>query len=205
MRQQCNTEVGPRKVAIFHSDPETRKTLGEALEQLGHQLVCYGDDGAELTRCATANDQVNLILTGNRLGSIDGVSALLEIAEERNIPAIMVTKQRDLETVERALQDHVMAYLVEPVSVEELKPTIYLVIKRFEQFEELRREVADLQELLETRRHIERAKAVIMRRHDISESEAYSRLRKAAMDNRIKIVETAKEILDADAVSSEGS
>lgn len=197
-----NYDVGSRSVAIFHPNEETRDTLSSAMKDLGHQILCEGDDGRDLVNCVKENENINLIIAGDRLSTIDGVSALLEVSDYRNVPAIVVASQRSLEMVERALQDHVMAYLIEPVSAEEIKPTVYLVIRRFEQFEDLRNEVANLQDLLESRRHIERAKGVLMRKHDIDENEAYSRLRKSAMDQRIKIVDQAKRVLDEEIVAS---
>ncbi len=59
----------------------------------------------------------------------------------------------------------------------------------------LRDQVAELKETIFVRRKIERAKAVIMRRSDVDESEAYNRLRRIAMDSRSKIVEAADKIL----------
>lgn len=192
-------KIGPRHVGVFHHDPEVRQKLIKAISDLGHNVVLEGDDGKEMVRSVLELTEIDLLVTGNRLSSIDGVSALLDISDHRTIPAIVVTAQRSLEMVERALQDHVMAYLVEPIAIEEIKPTIYLVVRRFEQFEDLKQEVADLHGLLETRRHIERAKAVLMRRHDIDEHSAYSKLRRTAMDQRIKIVDTAKNILEKEA------
>lgn len=195
-------EIGIRRVAVFHHDPETLQTIIRALEQLGHEISFSGDDGRHLVNTVRSNPEVDMIVTGNQLSSIDGVSALLEIADQRDVPAIVVTRQRSLEMVERALQDHVMAYLIEPITAEEIKPTVYLVVKRFEQFVELKQEVEDLQELLETRRNIERAKGVLMRRHDINENQAYSRLRKAAMDGRVKIIAVAMDILKEDSLAT---
>lgn len=195
-------EIGIRRVAVFHHDADVRQTITRALEQLGHQVPLSGTDGRQLAEAVMNNAEIDMIVTGNQLSTIDGVSALLEIADQRDVPAIVVTRQRSLEMVERALQDHVMAYLIEPLTAEEIKPTVYLVVKRFEQFVELKQEVEDLQELLETRRNIERAKGVLMRRHDIDENEAYGRLRRTAMNGRTKIISVAMKILKQDAIAT---
>ena len=89
-----NYDVGSRSVAIFHPNEETRDTLSSAMKDLGHQILCEGDDGRDLVNCVKENENINLIIAGDRLSTIDGVSALLEVSDYRNVPAIVVASQR---------------------------------------------------------------------------------------------------------------
>jgi GAF domain-containing protein len=50
-----------------------------------------------------------------------------------------------------------------------------------------------IQEELETRKLVERAKGILMKHHSLSEEEAFKRIRKASMDSR----KTMREIADA--------
>ncbi len=190
------------KVAVWHADEDVRNTLCAAIDSIGYEVTAVGEVGAELIEHALKTEDPDncpdLVICGLDLKDRNGVRCLIKIAETRSIPAIMVTDDKSLASVEKALEDHVMAYLVEPVRESEIRPTIYLVLRRFEQFEELKEEVQDLQESLRVRKLIERAKAVIMRRSDIDEDKAYERLRRFAMDNRIKMAEAAEKILDVE-------
>lgn len=52
-----------------------------------------------------------------------------------------------------------------------------------------------IQEELETRKLVERAKGVLMKKHGLSEDEAFKRIRKASMDSRKTMREIAEAIL----------
>jgi AmiR/NasT family two-component response regulator len=197
-------EIPPLKVLLAHGNAAVRETITEALRRLKHEDIRMGQSGKDLVRQALESPP-DLIITGVELAEQDGVSALLEISEQATIPAIIVTQQRSLEVVERALADHVMAYLLEPIQAAEILPTIYLVWLRFEQFEDLRKEVESLKQALGDRKLIERAKGVLMRRANVDEETAYKRLRRMATDHRIRMSEAAERVLSVDTLLEESS
>jgi len=92
----------------------------------------------------------------------------------------------------------VMAYLIEPIKSAEIMPTIYLVLKRFEQFQELQAENESLKQALADRKLIDRAKGVLMKRAGIDEDAAYKRLRRLATNNRIRMAEAAERVLSVE-------
>ncbi len=184
------------KVLIAHREQTIRTVLQESLASLHHEVVKLCSTAQELVFEATQSERADLIFTGVDLPDGDGITALLEISATTAIPAVVVTPQRSLGIVEKALRDHVMAFLIEPIEKEEILPTIYLVLRRFEQFEELRRENADLKQALEDRKIIERAKGVLMSRGSLDEEAAYAKLRRIATDHRVKLVVAAKSVLD---------
>jgi response regulator NasT len=171
-----------------------------ALEEMiarttGDVAVCYS--ARELINRAIS-ERPDLIITVVDLPDMDGVSALVEISNTVSIPAIVVTPRTSLEIVERAMLDHVMAYLVEPVEEAEIRPTVHLVLRRFEQFQEMQAEVDSLRQALADRKVIERAKGVLMRRENLDEDAAYKQLRRAATDGRIRLIEVARKVLADD-------
>jgi response regulator NasT len=182
-------------VLVAHSNEATFKVIKAALEQLGCAVIDGCLTAASLVRRAF-DEEPDLIVTGIGFPDSDGVSALLEISQFRAIPSIVVTTQRSMEVVERAARDHVMAYLIEPVEREDVQPAVYVVLKRFEEFEELRSEVIDLRQALSDRKVIERAKGIIMHRDELTEEASYKLLRRMATDHRIKLVEAARQVLD---------
>ncbi len=99
---------------------------------------------------------------------------------------------------ERAASAHVATYLVKPVSESDLLPAIALAFARFNEFQELHKEVDTLRESLETRKLVERAKGILMRRLNLTEEEAFRRLQKRSQNENKKLGEIAQAIITAD-------
>ncbi|MDF1656246.1 MAG: ANTAR domain-containing protein [Verrucomicrobiales bacterium] len=188
-------DSGPHSIFIAHSLPETRETLEKELKSLGHEIVGISSSCKETLEHVIANPP-RLIVSGIDFPDGDGVDTLVKISESRILPSIVVTSNATLERVERAMDDHVMAYLMEPVDAVDLKPSIHVVLRRFEQFEELHQEVRELKGALSTRKKVERAKGILMAKNELTEEEAYLQLRASATKNRISMSKVADLIID---------
>ena len=95
---------------------------------------------------------------------MDGIDAARQIYRDCPIPVILVSAYHDQELVERAEEDHVLAFLVKPIKQADLEPAIAIATRRFEQFQALRQEAADLRQALEDRKLIEKAKGLLMKK-----------------------------------------
>jgi response regulator NasT len=102
--------------------------------------------------------------------------------------------------MKRAETECILACLIKPIKPEDLEPAISLSMRRFEQFQALRREAVDLRRALEDRKLIERAKGIVMKRLAIEEGIAYRRLRKLASDRNWKLADLAQRIVAADEI-----
>ena len=69
---------------------------------------------------------------------------------------------------------------------------------RFEHFQTLAKEAADLRQALEDRKVIERAKGILMKKAGLDEQTAFRRLQKLASDKNLKLVELSRMIVTAD-------
>ena len=138
----------------------------------------------------------DLVILDVKMPVLDGISAAEQIARARLAPVVMLTafSQRDL--VERARDAGAMAYLVKPFSKADLVPAIELAVSRYAEMRALEHEVEDLGERLETRKLVERAKAVLQSRYDLAEPEAFRWMQKAAMDRRLTMREVARVVID---------
>ena len=191
-----NKSSYPTRVLIAHRKPDVRRQLAESVERLGFEVTASVDSTHEIRECVE-KDRPAVILTGIKLVDGDAIRVLIEVSAEEPLPAIVITSRDSLREVERALQDHVMAYLLEPVDVDEIQATIYLVLRRFEQFQTLRAEVEDLKQALSDRKVIERAKGILMSRAHLDEAEAFRRLQKLASEKRTKLAAIAQAIVTA--------
>lgn len=188
------------RIAIAEDEPDMREYLEMTLPRLGHQVVVAAENGRELVeRCRTARP--DLVITDIKMPEMDGIAAATQIFQEGPVPVILLSAYHDPELIERAEADHVLAYLVKPITEADLRPTIAIAMRRFEQFQTLWKETADLRQALEERKVIERAKGALMKRANVDEVEAFRRLQRLATDKRVKLVEVARLILTVEVIS----
>ena len=111
-------------------------------------------------------------------------------------PIVLFTEDNDTSHVRNAIAAGVTAYVVAGMAPERVRPVLDVALARFHHEEGMRRELADARLQLSERKTIDRAKGILMNRHGMSEEDAYSRLRKTAMDKGLKLADVAQRILD---------
>ncbi len=185
-----------RTIHLAHGDPDSRAIIHTILDTLSHDVRLLTDSGAELIAKSIA-DPPELIIAAPRLADMDGIEAMIQIGKSKPTAGIVIAKSDDLDKVERALEDHVMAYLVEPITAETIQPAIFLAEGRFEHFQSLDRKIDQLETKLEDRKVIERAKGIVMQIRGLSEEEAHRYLQSCATKSRQKLVDLAQTICTA--------
>jgi response regulator NasT len=111
-------------------------------------------------------------------------------------PIVLFTQDEDTTHVRDAIAAGVTAYVVAGLAAERVKPVLEVALARFQHEEGLRRELADARTELSDRKLIDRAKAILIKRHGLQEEDAYARLRKTAMDKGLKLAEVAQRLID---------
>jgi response regulator NasT len=188
----------PLRIAVAEDERDTREYLRELLQRLGHKVVTAASGRQLVEQCRLLHP--DLILTDIKMPDLDGIEAAVQVNADKSVPVILVSGYHDAALLERAGVDDIMAYLVKPVSQAGVEAAIVLALRRFEQFQAVRREAADLKQALEDRKVIERAKGIVMRRLRVSEDDTYRRLRNLATDHNLKLVDVAQTSLQADEV-----
>jgi AmiR/NasT family two-component response regulator len=185
------------RIAVADDEPDMRDYFLKCLTRMGHQVVLVAQNGRQLVEGCRA-ERPDLVITDIKMPDMDGIDAAVHIYRDRPIPVILVSAFHDAALIERAEGDHVLGYLVKPIKQADLEPAISLTMRRFEQFQALRREAADLRQTLEDRKVIERAKGVLMKRGALEEPEAFRRLQRLASEKSRKLVDIAQMILIAE-------
>jgi AmiR/NasT family two-component response regulator len=184
------------RIAVADDERDMRDFYERILPRMGHQVVAAVASGDELVRaCHAARPE--LIIVDIKMPEMDGIDAAREVCREEPIPVILVTAYHDAELVERAAEEHVLAYLVKPIDEKDLEPAIALAMRRFEQFNALRQEATNLRQALEDRKLIERAKGILMRKAGLDEQAAFRRLQKLSSSRNQKLIDVARMILAA--------
>jgi len=181
-------------VVVAEDEALIRMDLVEMLGELGYQVVAQASDGQQAVDLVR-DLRPGLVFLDIAMPIRDGLSAAEEIAGDGLAPIVMVTAFSQREAIERATAAGVMGYLVKPFTRSDLVPAIEVAVSRWRQYVDLQEQVGDLQSRLAVRKAVERAKAQLEDRLGVTESEAYSILRRRAMDGRITLDEAALEIL----------
>jgi response regulator NasT len=129
---------------------------------------------------------------------MDGLAAAREITGERRAAVLILTAFSQRNLIEQARDAGVLAYLVKPFQTGELVPAIEVALGRFQEMKALESENKNLEEQLETRKVVDRAKGMLMDRHGMTESDAFSFIQRTAMRERRTMKAEAQRIIDGD-------
>ena len=182
-------------MVIAEDEVLIRMDLKEMLTEEGYHVVGEAGDGQEAIRLAEEH-RPDLVILDVKMPVLDGIAAAEQIAKQRIAPVVMLTafSQRDL--VERARDAGAMAYLVKPFNITDLVPAIELAVSRFQELSQLEAEVLGLQERLETRKAIDRAKGLLQEQLQLSEPDAFRWIQKTAMDLRLSMRQVADGVIE---------
>lgn len=184
------------RVGIAEDDLATRGVLRQMLEALGHTVVFMVETGGQLvSECLAAPP--DLVLTDIAMPDLDGLDAIDVVSRSIAMPVIVVSGHCDRELIDRAEHNHILAYLVKPITQPQLEAAIALAVRRFQECQSLKRETAELRQALADRKLLERAKGLLMKHLGVDESAAIARLEKLAASKNKSLTETAQTILNA--------
>ena len=185
----------PTRVVIAEDEAIIRLDLKETLQEEGYEVVGEtgrGDEAIELVR----DLEPDLAILDIKMPGLDGLAAAREISAERQAAVLILTafSQRDL--IEQARDAGALAYLVKPFQRSELIPAVEVALGRFQEMRALEAEVKGLEDQLETRRLVDRAKGLLMDKHGLSENDAFSFIQKTAMRERSTMKSIAQQVID---------
>jgi two-component system, response regulator PdtaR len=182
------------RVVIAEDEAIIRLDLKETLEEEGYEVVGEtgrGDEAVKLVR----ELEPELAILDIKMPGMDGLAAAREIAGERRAAVLILTafSQRDL--IEQARDAGALAYLVKPFERNELIPAVEVALGRFNEMKALHDQTATLEEQLETRKLVDRAKGRLMDEHKMAENDAFSFIQKRAMSERVTMRIIAERVI----------
>jgi response regulator NasT len=184
------------KVVIADDESIIRLDLKNMLEEMGHTVIGEAVDGQkalELTRSL----RPDLAIFDIKMPVMDGLDAAKIVAEEKIAPVMLLTAYSQMDLIDRAKEAGVFAYLVKPFKESDLLPAIEIAISRYLEMQELESQVTGLQEKLDTRKIVDRAKGILMDKYSLKESEAFRRIQQQSMNTRKSMKEIAEAIIIA--------
>lgn len=187
------------RLVIADDESLIRMNLKETLVGLGYLVVGEAGDGVSAINLSREL-RPDLVVMDIKMPKLDGIQAAEVLTQERIAPVLLLTAYSDRELVDRARDAGVVAYLVKPFREGDLLPAIEVAMARFAELRALDKQLGDLQEAMETRKIVERAKGLLMETQGLSESEAFRRIQQLSMNTRKPMKEIAQALLLANQI-----
>lgn len=183
-------------ILVIDEDPARAAMLEEALVAAGytHVVTIQSTSNLHLRIAALAPDMVIIDLQNPDRDTLEG---MFQVTRSVKKPIAMFVDQSDGEMIKRAVEAGVSAYVVDGLTRDRITAVVDVAVNRFEAFLKLTNERDEARTALADRKTIDRAKGLLMQHRSITESEAYTIMRNAAMQQSRKISEIADSIITA--------
>ena len=181
------------RILISDGDSELRQELRDELSNRGYDIVAEATSGRQAVDLAQRL-QPDLSVVDLCEDHVEGLRAAVSIVDGDISPVVLLTNSSM--PVDQVIgQVKVAGVVSKPICDGVLVPVIEVALARSREIRWLRQRVAELEDALETRKVVERAKGILMDLHGLSEADAFRRMRKTSMDNRRTMKEVAEAIL----------
>lgn len=183
------------KIIVAEDELITRMDMIEIIEEAGYSVVGQAGDGFEAIEVCR-RERPDLAIMDIKMPLLDGIKAA-KIIKEENLAkcVILVTAYSDLELINEAKGVGVMSYLVKPIDEKSLIPAIEIAFNKQSEINNVKSELEIIQQKLEDRKIIEKAKGIIMTKRNYSEDESYKFIRSLAMEKRTSIRKISEVIV----------
>lgn len=188
------------RVVIADDESIIRLDLREVLQRLGHEVVGEAGDGRAAVEMVR-EQKPDLAILDIKMPEMDGIDAAKVIASEHLAPVLLLTAYSHQDLVNRALSAGVFGYVVKPFTESDLRPAISVAVARYAEFLAISGQAEALQEALESRKVVDRAKGILMDRHGLKEAEAFRRIQQQSMQSRKSMRQIAEAIIIASEVA----
>lgn len=185
----------PAEDAESAAEAERSRSLRIGLLECGYNIVAVLPADPFLPE-RLAQIAPDMIIVDAESQARDTLEHVVMATRDARRPIVLFTNDEDTSQVGAAIAAGVSAYVVAGLAPERVRPVLEVALARFQHEENLRRELADARTQLSERKTIDRAKGILMQRHQLSEDAAYARLRKSAMDRGMKLADVAQRIVD---------
>lgn len=182
-------------ILIVDDDRLVLATLGHGLRDAGYR-VSEASDGATAL-AMVAREKPDLALLDVRMPDISGVKLAERLAAEHSLPFMFLSAYGDPDIIQRATELGALGYLVKPLDVPQIIPSIEAALARSAQIRTLTDTGEQLHQALESGRETSMAIGILMERRGLDRDEAFEALRSHARSQRRRIHEVAAELVDA--------
>lgn len=178
-------------ILLIDSDEARAKALEEKLSESGFARVKHVR-GGDLAR-AVEQVQPDLVIVDMALPDRDALEDIRAISSAS--PVVMFAGTDDPAFAREAIAAGVCSYNLSGVAFQDVRPIMASAIALFQRHRHVETELAAARALLDERRLIERAKAILMRDRKMTEPQAYRWLQKRAMNESRKLAQIVADFV----------
>lgn len=190
-------ESPPTLSILIIDENRLRASVIEAgLREAGHHHLTIINDITGIAR-RIAEIEPDVIVIDLENPNRDMLENMFQLSRAVKRPIAMFVDRSDQAMIEAAVDAGVSAYVVDGLKRERVKPILDMAISRFNAFARMARELEEARSELESRKLVDRAKGILMTTRGLSEADAYTLLRKTAMNRNRKISEIAESLITA--------
>ncbi len=184
------------RVLVVDESPERAEVLRDGLRRAGYEVTASLSSPLALLK-TIEELQPDVIVIDTESPSRDVLEHLVVVTQHTPRPVVMFASDASPETIRQAVRSGVSAYVVDGLDPARVRPIVEAAVASFEELQGLREQLAEANLRLDERKLVERAKGILMRTRGLDEESAYSMLRKAAMDRKLRLGEVAQRLIDA--------
>ena len=185
----------PAHLLLVDDDRLILATLSSGLQDMGYQ-VSTAESVYDAEALLTGGLRPDLAILDVRMPGQNGLKLAERLRDLDRIPFLMFSAFSATQNVERASGLGALGYLVKPMDVVQIRPTIDAALQRAQEIDNLRQSRAQLQEALDGDRNIDVATGITMMQYRLPRTAAFELLRSAARSQRRKLAELAQEVVD---------
>ncbi len=187
-------EVRGLRVLCADEDEAALRETAAILRELGHEVTEFAIGTAEVADAIAREDpDASVVVVHNddehALGLID------EIVSFSSGPVVALLDDEDPEFIRDAADRGIHAY-ARPIEPDAVQSALEVAMRRHAEQSKLTVTVSQLENALERRAVIERAKGILMERHSADERAAFELLRAKARSSNRSVVDLAQAVLD---------
>ncbi|MCC8539518.1 ANTAR domain-containing response regulator [Xanthomonas axonopodis pv. poinsettiicola] len=176
---------------------DTEKPIGQLRQALTRAGYTVLDDVASVGALlhAVQSQQPDVVVIDVDSPSRDTLEQLSMLHTHAPRPVVMFSGDGDDALIHAAVGAGVTAYVVDGLAPARLAPIVQVALARFAHESSMRKRLDDVQQALQDRKQIDRAKGLLMEKRGLSEADAYAALRQQAMKQGVKLAEVARRIV----------
>ncbi len=189
-------QLSKLKIMLIDESLERRQSLVDLLRNEECEVIACLQQDQDLIQ-QVEHYQPDMIIIDIELPGRDMLEHLRFTQSVIPKPMVMFSQDEDGQTIRRAIQSGVSAYVVNDIQSSRVRPLLEAAIATFEQHQQLHSALKETQTELNNRKQVDRAKGILMKQHGLDEPAAYQFLRKRAMDTKQRIPDIAQQVIDA--------
>lgn len=183
------------QILVVDDDPLILATLTIGLSQVGYQVLEANSGEAALALCR--EHQPSLAVLDIQMNGINGIETAKQLYQEFQIPFLFLTAVTEPHTVNSAVREGALGFLVKPLELSQLVPSIETALQRAQELHSLQDHNNHLETALSQNRDISIAIGVVAAHSELNAEKVEAAFRQYARQNRIKMAELAREVIDA--------